>query len=39
VLARWPTSQIHIQHQEILVLVLVVDRRSFASIDALDRRS
>ena len=39
VLARWQTSQIHIQNQEILVLVLVVDSFSFAYIDAIDRRS
>lgn len=39
VLASWQTSQIHIQNQEILVLVLVVDRLSFAYIDAIDRRS
>jgi hypothetical protein len=39
VLASWQTSQIHIQNQEILVRVLGVDRRSFAYIEAIDRRS
>lgn len=39
VLARGQTSPIHIQKQEILVLVLVVDSFSFAYRDAIDRRS
>ena len=39
VLASWQTRQIHIPTQEILVLVLVVDRRSGAYIEASDRRS
>lgn len=38
-LTGWQTSEIHIQNQESLVLVLMVDGLSFAYIDGSDCRT